>query len=244
MDDTNSVGEEKPNFRWSFSQWETYQACPQRWKYQSIMKLPRSPPGPAASRGLEIHASVENYITGSPIETLHSAINKKYIPIFDKLRNHPNGDRHVEKKLAFDPGWFLTGPSSKFAACVAVLDAVRVGGDRQDRHDTDNGTVFIYEWKSGKPKDTHEDQRKLYAMFGMRAWMADRVETTTYYLEDTHPPQRLVLKSLEGFERLKALWEGRIAEMRTNQICAPRPGFHCNWCDFSKKRGGPCQFGS
>ena len=236
MTETNAVGEPKPTFRWSFSQWETYQSCPQKWKFQSIMKLPRQPPGPAAARGSEIHATVENYITGGDQSVLHPAIHSKYIPVLDSFRDHPNGDRHTEKKLAFDPGWFLCAPQSRFAACVAVLDAVRYG------HVDGVKTVFIGEWKSGKPKETHVDQRKLYAMFGMRAWMADRVEATTYYLEDTAPPERLVLASPSGYEKLKALWQSRIDEMRTNEICAPRPGYHCNWCDFSKRKGGPCQF--
>lgn len=243
MPETNAMDEEKPNFRWSFSQWEAYQQCPQKWKFASIMKLPRKPPGPAAARGLEIHNSVDRYIQGEGAHVLHPAINQKYIPIFDQFKNHPNGDRYTEKRLAFDPGWHLCGTQSRFVACVAVLDAVRAGGDRNDKHDLHTDTVFVGEWKSGKPKDTHEDQRKLYAMFAWKAWIAARVEVTTYYLEDTEKPQKLVLKSEEGFERMKTLWEGRINEMRTNEICAPRPGYHCNWCDFAKKNGGPCQFG-
>jgi hypothetical protein len=106
------------------------------------------------------------------------------------------------------------------------------------------GVLHIGEWKSGKPKDTHVDQRKLYAMFGMKAWLADEVYVTTYYLEDTHPPMRLALKSQSGFETLKALWNDRIRTMQRDEICAPRPSYQCRWCDFSKSAGGPCPFGS
>jgi hypothetical protein len=52
---------EKPPFRWSFSQWETYNGCPAKWKFKSVLKVPGGPPGPAAARGTEIHASVEEY---------------------------------------------------------------------------------------------------------------------------------------------------------------------------------------
>jgi hypothetical protein len=244
-EELDGMGNPKPNFRWSFSQWESYNQCPQKWNFASRMKLPRQPPGPAAARGLEIHDSVEKYILGADASELHSAVHKKYIPVFDALRNHPNGERYTEKKMAFDSEWFLTAPTSKFAACIAVLDAVRVGGDRYGENvDEDLGVVRIYEWKSGKPKDTHVDQRRLYAMFGWRAWIASRVEATTFYLEDTSPPQKLVMKDQGGYNRMRVLWEGRIHEMRTNEICAPRPGFYCRFCDFAKSKGGPCQFGS
>lgn len=231
---------EKPAFRWSFSQWESYQSCPQRWRFQSVLRLPRRPPGPAAARGLDIHATVEAYIKGAPRTALHPAVSEKYIPILDAYRHHPNGDRHTEKKLAFDSEWYLCPPTSKNAACVAVLDAVRF----IKPHHTTTGVLEIGEWKSGKPKDTHGDQRKLYAMFGMRAWLADEVRVTTYYLEDTGPPQRLVVNSQGGFEKLKALWVDRIRTMQRDEICAPRPGIYCNWCDYAKKHGGPCQFGA
>lgn len=171
-----------------------------------------------------------------------AVIHQKYIPILDSLRKHPNGARFTEHKVAFDSEWYLTATSSRHAAFVAVLDAARVGGNRYDKDDPDNGWSFVYEWKSGQPKDTHVDQRKIYAMFAWRLWQQP-VKVTTYYLEDTAPPQQLTLRSDEGYERLKALWAGRVKEMATNEICAPRPGYHCNWCDFAKKKGGPCIFG-
>lgn len=229
------------SFRWSFSQWENYNACPARWKYKSVLKLPGSPPGPAAARGLDVHASVEDYIQGKiPASGLHEAVKPKYIPVLDAFRNHPNGDRHTEYKIAFDKEWYLTSPSSKTtAACIAVLDATRYNKPTAE----DNGILHIGEWKSGKPKDTHRDQRSLYAMFGWRAWKPTRVEVTTYYLEDTAPPARLTLKDDEGYEKLKDVWQGRIELMQKDQFCAPRPGIHCNWCDYAKKKGGPCSFG-
>ncbi len=253
-EETNSVGMPKPKFRVSFSQWETYQQCPQKWHFSSRLKLPRQPPGPAAARGLHMHDRAEKYIMGE-IDDVNAwepglmfgdkppaVISRKYIPILDAFRNQPNGERYTEKKVAFDSEWYLCGPSSHHAAFVAVLDAARVGGNRYVKGDPDNGWVHIGEWKSGKPKDTHEDQRKIYALFGYRLWLQP-VKVTTYYLEDTAPPQRLVLKSDEWYERLKALWSNRVQEMATNEICAPRPGYHCNWCYFAKKKGGPCQFG-
>lgn len=237
---------EKPPFKWSFSQWENYNGCPQRWKFKSRLKIPGSPPGPAAKRGLEIHDSVERYIKSEIGESqLHPAVSRKFIPILDEFRNHPGGDRHTEYKMGFDAEWHLCGATSKYASCIAVLDAARYSKDVRtvDYPQVPLGVLHIGEWKSGKPKDTHADQRKLYALFGMKGWLADRVEVTTYYLEDTAPPQRLVLASESGYQKLIALWNDRISTMQRDEICAPRPSYQCNWCDYAKSKGGPCQFG-
>ena len=237
------------SFRWSFSQWETYNSCPAKWKYKSVLKLPGQPPGPAAARGLSMHDRCESYImgqvdldyllNGSPTKRFGSKgeakIDPKYAPILDQFKDHENGDRWVEHRLGFDDEWYLSG-FGKTASCIGVLDAVRFDND---------GVLHVGEWKSGQPKDTHGDQRKLYALFGLRKWnldMLQEVRVTTYYLEGTADPQRLVVKP-SATEKLKELWKGRVEQMRNDQICAPRPNEGCRWCDYAKSKGGPCVFG-
>lgn len=241
---------EAPSFRWSFSQWETYNMCPKKWHFQSVMKLPRQPPGPAAARGLDMHDRCEKFIRGEIDEetlifgntTLRfgskkpAVVNRKFLPTLLEIRDHPNGDRHTELKLSFDEDWYqagtiATGPS---VACVMVLDAARVL----------DGVASVYEWKSGTPKDTHSEQRKLYALGALRKWWGiETAQVTTFYLEDTAPPQRLVVKA-SAEEKLRELWKGRVDMMKSDNICAPRPGDHCRYmCDFSKSKGGPCDFG-
>ena len=234
------------SFRWSFSQWETYNQCPAKWKYKSVLKLPSLPPGPAAARGLSMHDRVERYIkseiaveeslAGDAAERFGSKkaaqIDPSYLPVLDSFRNHPNGDRYTEHRLGFDNEWYLTGGVSKTAWCIGVLDAAR----------NIDGVVHVGEWKSGQPKDTHGDQRKLYALFALRRWITSEVQVTTYYLEGTAPPQRLVVKP-SAEEKLKELWNNRVAQMQSDQICAPKPNEGCRWCDYAKSKGGPCPFG-
>lgn len=239
----------KAPFRWSFSQFETYSQCPAKWKFANVLKLPRGPSGPAAARGSNMHDRVEAYITNQsntldPPEGLMFGDKKparvapRYIPIIEEIKMHPNGDRYCEKKLTFDPDWEVTY-NRDMTSCTAILDAATY----RKPHATDTGVLKIYEWKTGKPKETHADQRKLYALCGMRYWRADEVEVTTYYLEDTAEPQRLVLKGETGYEKLKALWNERSALMARDMICAPKPSFQCTWCEYSKSKGGPCIFG-
>lgn len=238
------------DFRWSFSQWETYNQCPAKWKFKSVLKLPSAPPGPAAARGLDMHDRCEAFIkseiseeallNGDPTKRFGdkkaAKIDPMYLPILVRFRDHPNGDRYAEHRLAYDEDWYLSGLfKSARTACIGVLDAVRY---------SDDGVLEIAEWKSGSPKDTHGDQRKLYALFGLRKWvMADEVRVTTYYLEHSNvQPQRLVVKPTAE-QKLKDLWQGRVEQMKNDQILAPRPNEGCRWCDYAKSKGGPCQFG-
>ena len=254
-----------PVFRWSFSQWETYNQCPFRWKCQSILKLPRGDAGPAAARGTDLHDRVENYIKGEndladitigagklfyfvgdeshkpPLR--QAVVHPRYVPILDEFKNHPNGARHTELKLAFDHEWDLLPFTDKRASCIMVLDAVRSGGawNGLDKG-KDDGIVWVGEWKSGKPKDTHGDQRKMYAMAGLKYFLAKEVRVTTFYLEDTAPPARLTAADT-AFVKLTDMWSHRRDLMMRDEICAPRPGFYCKWCDYRASNGGPCKFG-
>lgn len=251
---TDSHEPQLPKLRWSFSQWESYDSCPAKWKFKNVLKLPSLPPGPAAARGLDLHDRVEKAILGeisfTDLTTAdpnvrfggkpQAVVAPKYLEVIQAFRDHPNGDRYAEKKLAFDAEFYCCSPQSSFAACIAVLDAAKYTRPRY----TDKGVLDIGEWKSGSPKDSHKQQRELYALFGLRTWLANEVRVTTYYLEhDDVPPQRLVVSDT-ATEKLKAIWIQRSEQMANDQLCAPRPGMQCNWCDYAKKKGGPCQFGN
>jgi hypothetical protein len=246
--------EAKP-FRWSFSQWEAYNQCPAKWHFKNVLKLPSSPPGPAAARGLDMHDRCDKYVANAiDVQTLRygdptmrfggkkpAVIAEKYLPILDSYKDHPNGVRHSEYRMGMTNEFTLTSPNIPGVWCVGVLDAVRFGGAwTGPERGQDDGILRIAEWKSGTPKDTHADQRKLYALFGLRGWQPDVVEVTTYYLEDTAPPERLVVKP-SAEEKLKDLWRGRVEQMQKDKICAPRSGAYCQWCDYSRLKGGPCK---
>jgi len=244
----DGMGDPKPAFRWSFSQWESYYTCPAKWSFRYRMKLPGLPAGPAAARGTAAHKRVDDYITGvndshidlylgptvaMPGDPKPCPINRKYEAVIESFKNHENGDVGAEKKLGLDIAWMPHPTTSPFVSVVGVLDAYRYSNDK---------VLHIAEWKTGKPKETHPDQRSLYALFGLKYWLPDEVQVTTYYLENTAPPARLrATPDSEG--RLIDKWQQRVEQMRGDIICAPRPGVYCNWCDYAKKRGGPCQFG-
>lgn len=220
-------------FRWSFSQWEAYYQCPRKWHHKSVLRTPGLPPGPAAARGTAVHASVEQYIIGKADEPDMTVIKPKYLPVLDEFKNHENGDRHCEFKVTLDSDWGVCGHSDPNRSLVGFLDAVRC---------LNQPILKIGEWKTGKPKETHGEQRKMYAAFGLIKWChVEEVHVTTYYLEDTEKPQQLVAKR-SALPKLITIWDERKLQMQRDQIHAPRPGLHCRWCDYSATRGGQCEF--
>ena len=176
-------------FRWSFSQWETYNACPAKWHYRSVQKLPGLPAGPAAARGSLIHDTVEQYIKGADASVLHEAIKPKYVAVFDEFKNCPSVKCEDETKREL--GTIVPGTTA-----VTIFDVSR-GADCR---------MWIGEWKSGKPKPTHPDQRSLYALSALALPGIDRVEVTTYYLEDTGKPETTMLDTATA-EPVRMVWQ-------------------------------------
>lgn len=222
-----------PKRRYSYSQWEAYDDCPQKWKFRSIDRLPQGPSGPAAQRGQLIHDSIESYINGADRSVLHPDIHPDYVEVFDEYRHWPTGDRWAEREFGVTPDWKMTGKKEPDSRLMAVLDVV--GANKN--------IVDIGEWKSGKPKDRHVEQRKIYACVGMTYWPhAEQIIVTTHYVENTAPSEKLIV-SPRGAQKLMKIWDQRFDRMDSDKICGPRPGFYCRWCDYSREKGGPCKVG-
>lgn len=215
--------------RWSFSMWTTYNTCPSRFNYRYRQRLP-DPPSPAAQRGSAAHDTAERYVRGHSM--LLPTKDNYLLDVFNKFRQWPNGDRHTELKITLTDEWTLTSPQNDDAYVTGVLDVVGYH----------KGVVEIGEWKTGKPKDEHKEQRSLYALLGLRRWLPREVQVTTYYMDNTAPPARLTVKDTAE-PKLIQIWDGRAKQMLTDDTCAPRPGFYCRWCPYSRDKGGPCKVG-
>lgn len=223
----------------SFSQWENYDECPQRWRFKSVEKLPTGPAGPAAKRGSDIHETIENYINGALEHTLHPAIKQDYYGVFEKYRLWDlGGDRWTEKKIALSRDFGWVSPEDPNAYVIMVFDVVAFSRKKA----SDPGIVDIGEWKSGKWKPRHKDQRSLYTLGALTWWQADESAATTHYVEGTAESERLKATSA-SIPKLIKIWDERFGMMEKDKICAPRPGIYCNWCDFSRQKGGPCKVG-
>lgn len=226
--------------RLSYSMYQCYTGCPMKYKFKYLMKLKDPFTGPAAERGTQIHNRIEHYIRGYDVKLPWDAERPMdKVPalgrehplqgVADRFRNWPNGDKHAEKKFGFDIDWTPYPHDSDNTAYVVVFDAAACR----------DGTVEIAEWKSGKPSDSHADQRLFYSLAGLRIWLPKKVQVTTYYVDMTGPAKRITVTDNDEKE-LRDMWSQRREQIVNDNILAPNPGYGCKWCHYRKSNGGPC----
>ena len=102
--------------------------------------------------------------------------------------------------------------------------------------------VEVQEWKTGKIYDDHADQRKLYLLGSSVLWPAAQVYHIQSYYFDQDKKKKLELTH-EELADVRRDFTSRLTIMENDDIMAPRPGFYCAWCGYSKYKGGPCRAG-
>lgn len=111
----------------------------------------------------------------------------------------------------------------------------------------------IVDWKSGNiDKKTGEIRERPGYTHSMRAYQAvvlsalpQPAASAEMVFLDAPPKLAEPFKSLPVLKRseLKQAqqdWERKIEPMMSDTVFAPRPGFYCSWCPWSKDKGGPC----
>jgi len=214
----------KPPFTWSYSKLSLYEQCPAKYKYRYLDKI-TTPKGAAASRGTMIHEGVENYLHGRAETVPVEAVN--FWEIIKEVKSHRP---KIEHKVAFDHSWKSVGWEDGWGR--SVLDAAYC----KKNH------AHIQEWKSGKIYDDHADQRRLYATLGFVVWPeAEKVTIHTYYF-DQGVKKGLTIEP-EHVEDIVADFSRRAYFMEIDEEFAPRPSWSCNYCDYSRVKGGKCRKG-
>jgi len=217
--------------RLSYSGWSTHNKCPAQYKYSYIDKLPRGEMGDAAKRGTEIHDGVEAFLTGAtdgpPMQVRHT-----YGQWLDGLRR--GRKLHPELKWAVTPQWQLTDFDNTEAAWRGVMDLYV--------NPTESSIgLDIYEWKTGQIYPEHALQAELYGTIGLTMLPEiPCVTVTNVYFDKKKNVVREYKR--EDEQGLRALWNRRSKDVARDTDHSPNPGMYCRWCDFSRAKGGPCQF--
>lgn len=213
----------------SLSKIGVFEQCGAKYKFQYIDKFPREQ-SPTAARGVDLHDTIDRLLKGQEI-TLAPPLDF-YYGFFAGLKKQP--ELFSEYKVAVDREWNLWkgdwGDSAVYTR--AVLDLLVPPRD---------GTIYIYDWKSGKVYDNHKDQRELYSLFGFALYPdAFEVRFESVYLD-------LGKSNGETYHRdnrssVQARWNERFSKLEGASEFLPNPQYACRWCPFSKAKGGPCLF--
>jgi hypothetical protein len=223
---------------WSFSRWQTYDKCAAQARYKFVEKLPEEE-GPALERGKEAHDTLAQYIRGDlPEDNPYHTSTVPGWTYFGSLINDLRGlEPLVEQQWGYATGWKPTGWFGKDTWFRSVLDVAAVYPD---------GTADVVDFKTGKPRPVDSAlQAELYAVSLFRRYPQVRHVTVRFWYVDTAQEGR---EDVYRFERgmspeIEARWAKKADKMLSDTIMAPRPGSHCNWCSFSKSKGGPCKYG-
>lgn len=216
--------------RWSYSKLSTYEKCPSKKKYKYDLRVEvTTPQHPAALRGNQLHADLENNLGKSLYE-----VPEWIRPHHPHLERYQNGQK--EQRIELDNEWAPLGDNTEEEPwLVAIIDLC----DVKDLYAT------VVDYKSGKRYSSHPEQIELYSLSVLcKLPELARVEGLNYYLDEKPGSWgKPVYVTRDAVPEVKARWNSRVLMMDSDTECAPRPGFYCKWCEYSKTSGGPCQFG-
>ncbi len=230
-----------------------FMACPLRYRFRTIDKLPE-PPSPAAARGTLVHAVLERLFDLPPLERTPAAAFGLLAPAWAELLAEQPELAEVLSEAGDEQAWFTAAsallgayfsledpqrlePAARELLVEHVLESgLRLRGyiDRLDQAPT--GELRVVDYKTGRaPGPAFERsalfQLKFYALVVWKTQGTVPRELRLLYLGDR---QRLVYhpdeSELLSFERtLHALWVA-IERARVTGDWRASPSRLCDWC--------------
>lgn len=213
-------------FRWSYSVLKDFERCPRLYHWRRVQRLPEAPSA-ALERGNLLHKLVEDYLTGkAPLDPMFTRF-AEYIEEVKAAKG-----LEVEQLWAFGRGW---EPVSRDAAWLWVkMDAYHPLGRTRAR---------VVDWKSGGIYAENAEQVRLYAVAAMsRDPRIKEVDVDLCYFDQRQVNSETVKRreldiNIRDFNQ-------RAAAVEAERKFKPTPGRHCQWCTFSKAKGGECEAGT
>lgn len=221
---------------WSLSRLRVSEQCAARYNYRYNLKMQDFTMSPAAQRGTDMHAQIEQFVKGE-IPALTGKL-EFYHGFLSALKAHPV-PIYSEHKIYLDKNWNLQGPENYWH--ISILDMFRKV----------EVSAQLWDWKSGKIYPDHEEQKELYAISVLSAYTEVEVVTSTFtYIDQGYNREKIYSrtgpwpkdKSIRTFDEAKEEWNDRVKKMESLTEFIPNPSWKCNTCSFSTRNGGPCPF--
>lgn len=211
---------------WSFSRWSDYDKCPQLAKFKHVDKL-REPENEAMKRGTVTHDELAAFLSG---DSFVPKSGQRFAELLQELRTlEPIHDQ----EWGFTDRWGVTGWFSKDTWFRSKLDVCVV---------YDDNSADVVDFKTGRESPTHGSQAELYAIsVFLRYRQVTHVVVRFWYLDTGS--ESVYHYARADHAEMVAKWEKRVRPMLSDEIFAPKPGRHCQWCAFAKSKVGPCVFG-
>lgn len=223
----------KPLTAWSYSRWDKHNTCPLMFKLE-VLDGRKEEENAAMARGQIMHKAataylIEPYDEARPVpkEMGKATAFIKEVAQFD--------NKVVEQQWGYDRHW---KPTAWFGDGTWLRSVLDVGILYDDL------TAELIDWKSGKPRGTHEDQMELFAISLMQRYpVATHVTTRLVYTDFVH--EEFGEYPRTDLPKMIAKWEDKVRPMFEDTTYLPRPGEKCKFCQFSRSRtnGRDCHYG-
>jgi hypothetical protein len=157
-------------------------------------------------------------------EQLHDEIHARYGAFFLGLRNR---GMKPEVKWGLNAKWEACEFDDEDCMLRGVMDGVL------EHH--------VYEFKTGKRYEEHFDQMTMYGMAQLiRHPDVDSVTVTNIYFDSGSNRQHTYSRDMLG-NYMQGFYH-KVMQVLNEKEYAPNPSYACRWCDFSRQKGGPCEF--
>jgi RecB family exonuclease len=225
---------------WSFSRYDDWCKCPLFYKFTALDKLAAQEKSPAMLRGQAVSKASEDYLLKR---------TKKLAPELASFTEEYEFYQ-AQRNLIVEAPWGFT---RSWEPCKwddwnncwgrAKIDVGYVCLQDNELHIRDGKTGKFRARDNGK----YMLQMELYAAVGIAYYPSvDRIIPRLNYtdLGITYPgvDEDDIVYTAKEARLLQKTWDKRVAPMFADTRFNPKPGPYCEWCQFSKSKGGPCKY--
>lgn len=227
----------KKPFAWSYSSLTTYETCPLKDKFRRD-KAPK-PFNKYLTRGIAVHQLGEDYLNGKL-----KKVPTEYAQFAKPLAELKKAGAQAELELAFTRQWEPTEWFGDRTWFRCKLDVQHEGPSQPDKKGDVGALLRVIDFKTGRPKEYPEQER-----INVMAALLGEPEAVAATMEFWYLDQGVVLPKKPKLYVRKNMLSGamkeytiRAARMEAEKKFLPKKGSHCSYCDYSRRKGGPCKF--
>lgn len=233
------VAEKPKQFKsWSFSRFSQWAKCALQAKLIHLDKMGVAQ-NEAMARGADIGARTEQYLIGKSPKMPEEL--KSLASDYAELRKKKG--LMVEDSWTMTANWTPTFATDWDNAWVRTKIDVAWISKRGKIN-----VLSVRDSKTGKFRENQVDeymlQLDLYAASGIAQFpQVDEIDVQLLYtdLGIRYPEAPVVYTAAEALAAQKE-WNKRVKPMLADRTFKPTASIQCNWCPFSRKKGGPCKY--